>query len=220
MSDTFSPTTGVTNATSTTAPWNVAAPYLEQAFPEIVGAYGDQGRNQIEQQGLNSIYDRANMGNPLIPQSQEALSGFLTGNLAAGNPYLDATYDRAFGQGMKGINSQFSGAGRYGSGAHGIATADLGAKLGENIYGGAYNTDMANRMRAIQMAPGAANADYTDLNQMYGVGQKQYQTDQRGLNQYLTRLSGLGGLGSSGTSQQPYSGPSNADTIGKYLGYL
>lgn len=63
----------------------------------------------------------------------------LTSMSSARNPYMDALYADAAGEAAARIDSGFSGAGRYGSGAHENARADALADLAGQMYSHAYD---------------------------------------------------------------------------------
>jgi hypothetical protein len=95
----------------------------------------------------------------------------------AQNPYMDALYAEAAGEAAARIDSGFSGAGRYGSGAHENARADALADLASQMYSHAYDqqADAASQsanlyQQAVDSRLQAAQA----AGQLYnaGVGQQ------------------------------------------------
>jgi hypothetical protein len=84
---------------------------------------------------------------------------------AGQNPYLDSVLQTAQDKAAAGVNSQFSAAGRYGSGAQ---NAVLGQTLGDiqtNARMQDYNQQQQNQLSALQQLAGVAN-------QRAGIGQQ------------------------------------------------
>lgn len=183
---------------------------------------GTMALNQGVMQGVNSLSEIAydDQGNLIIPQyrapgalSQSSLAAmaarsqndplaglseqYYTDVLGGGsNPYLDAMYQKAAGKVRSGLSSQFEAAGRYGGSDHEIAMGGALGDLATNIYGGAYESDMARRERAAQVAP---SAGYENLLRQYSIGQMQdelgreeadwdYNAGMDAINQYLSAL--------------------------------
>lgn len=191
----------------------------------------------------NSITNILNDGTPQPGNS--TLNTFANPNNI--NPYLTAQYDAASKPVIDSINSQFSSAGRTGSTANQNALTSQLGNLSANIFSQGYdnaanrsitsandlNANAATRtgqqLQAGQLAPGLANNDYTDLQNLLSVGGAQDQQSQAQLNDLLQRwqytqqqpwsilnqyggaVSGLGGLmpaSSSGSSTQTQPGQS------------
>jgi len=159
---------GGSTSTSTTAPidrkyigagqsaalnW-LNSEYGPYGIPDLSGATragisGMQAQAPINTAFLNSAGGAAsNFANGSYVGSNPAY-GYLGGMAAGGatNPYLDATYNRAAGQVRDSLDSQFEGAGRYGSGMHQYDMGDALNNLATQLYGGAYD---ANQNRALQ----------------------------------------------------------------------
>lgn len=97
----------------------------------------------------------------LLPGTQQGwdaglktlLSTASGGNLGA-NPYLDSVLGTARNNAANAVNQQFSGAGRYGSGAHtGVLADRLGAIETQARYGD-YEKERANQLNAAQLLSG------------------------------------------------------------------
>ena len=185
-------------------------PYQGQRYADL---------NQTQNYGIGMVQNRAVNGSNTINNAESNLNQIINGNNY--NPYLDQMYGRAANQVANSVNSNFSSAGRYGSGAQNDV---LGKNLGDlatNIYGGAYAQDQANRLNAIQMAPTFGNQAYQDASQLLNVGQiqqdqaqnpldfkyQQYQEQQNLPYKQLAAMSGVFGsnLGSSSTTQNSQS---------------
>ena len=111
---------------------------------------------------LSDIYGQAQstFNSPYVNQAQQAAGPL---NQAAGGQYLDTlsgaympgseqfgnTMQAMYNQIRPGLDSQFSSAGRYGSGLHQIGAEDRMAQIGAGLYG-----DERNRqMQASQYGP-------------------------------------------------------------------
>ena len=146
-------------------------PYTGQRYADL---------NNTQNAGIGMIQNRALTGSATNANAENALNGVISNG--ATNPYLDAMYGKAATQVANSVNSNFSGAGRYGSGAQ----ADtLGRNLGDlatGIYGGAYAQDQNNKLQAIQMAPTFGNLAYKDAGQLLNAGQIQQDQSQKPLD--------------------------------------
>jgi hypothetical protein len=183
-------------------------------------AYTGQGYADLtdpQYAGIDMAVDRALGGSATNDNAESQLNQMISGT---SNPYLDDMYSQAAGQVSNSVNSNFSDAGRYGSGAH---TASLTKGLGDmatDLYGGAYAQDRANQLQAIGMAPGFANQAYTDASQLMSAGQTLQDQDQNNLDfdyeqfmaeqndpyQKLAAMSGVFGSNLGGSSTTTSSG--------------
>jgi hypothetical protein len=182
------------------------------------GVFGDSRVVPLSgqtEQALGMQEQRALAGSPLIQAAQQNAQGSLTGQL---NPALAGMIQQVQGQLRPGIDAQFAGGGRYGSGAHANAMASAATDAGTRLAYQDYNN-------AMQMAPGLAQQDYFDIGQLGAVGQareqqagaelqakmqkfyEQQQAPVNALQRYAALVSG-GNVGGTTTSQQPiYSNP-------------
>ena len=186
------------------------------------------------QAALQGTAARATNGSPLNAASSGYLQNVLGGDyLNAGNPYQGALDQSILGPVSANVNSQFSAAGRYGSGAHAgeLGTAEVNA-LAPYQYGN-YQQERANQQAAAGMAPNQAAQDYVDLGQLAAAGQQQDQYGQslvnanvdkwnynqnlpyNKLSQYMGLLNG-NNYGTQGTSTQTT--PSQGFNWGGLLG--
>ena len=112
--------------------------------------------------------------------AQQNINQTLGGGFLNSNPYLDDVFRDAtrnvkdsFSESvMPAINATFGGAGRTGSGTHGLtvgrAAGDLGdalAGMGANLYGGNYQQERGRQMQAL----GLGSQDY-QFGQNLGLG--------------------------------------------------
>lgn len=162
-------------------PWSGQQPYLSDTFAQAQRLYNSAGpdfypgstvapMSPMSDAAIKSIYERGMSGSPLTFAGGQNLADTLSGNYLNANPSLDATFNRAADQFKPRIDSMFSGAGRYGSGAHqGVMQEGLG-NLATDIYGQNYANERRNQLGAATLAPQYANQDYTDLQAAMGAG--------------------------------------------------
>jgi hypothetical protein len=199
---------------------------------------------------------RAMRGSPLLTGAQN-LTGTVMGGgflnpaaamldptargdyLASGNPYLSAALEPAIDR----VSGTFSGAGRYGSGAH--AAAMMGALAptyaqnyaserrnqlaAQGSLGDLAQQDLANRVAAASAAPGMAQADYADIGQLAKFGMAREQKTAEALADDIARfnfvqseeerrlqnyLSGVRGGTYGSSGTQPIFGDPTSSAIG------
>ena len=147
------------------------------------------GPSEATTQALQMAQQRATAGSPLLRSAQEQQLATIQGRGV--NPFLQGALSAAYQptveaaqQATRGLQSQASQAGRYGSGAMGqIAeqqAAGLGRGLGGSLSNLAYQSSEAEAQRqaaAIAGAPALAQADYTDIQALLkaGAGGEEYQ---------------------------------------------
>jgi hypothetical protein len=129
--------------------------------------------------GIGLIQQRALGGNPTFQNAEKNLNQVISGQE---NPYLDSAYNQAASKVSDSVNSNFSSAGRYGSGAHTDVLSENLGDLATNIYGGAYDADQGRRLQAIGQAPAFANQQYQDASQLLNAGQIQQDQAQNNLD--------------------------------------
>lgn len=179
-------------------------------------------QNQWTQNALQAQAGRAMQGSPLNAAAQGNLTSTLQGDfLGAGNPYfqnalnaairpIQQQYEQTV---MPGLDSTFSAAGRYGSGAHQNAAntgyqnymTAIGDTAGNMAYQN-YGDERQRQMQGMAMAPGLANQDYYDINQLGASGSAMDQYNQQLINADIAR--------------HDYNQNKNFDWTSKYLGVL
>lgn len=218
------------------------APYQQYRGKQVAGINQDQG------QAFDMVRQRATQGSPVSANANWNAANTLGGQYLdpSSNPWLSKTYDAAAGDMARNytnsvvpaVNSTFSQAGRYGSGAHREAFGDAGrtlnsglSNLGTQIYGQNYAQERGNQMNVMGMSPQLASADYADAQALVGSGDAQRAFQQENLtsdyNQWLLaqqapyqNLDVLGNaisttMGGGGQTTAYGRGGSNA---GQYLG--
>ena len=169
---------GNTTTVQKADPWEGQQPYLKDVFQQSQNFYnsgalapnyysGDTIASQSDwtTQANQMQADRALNGSASISTAQGAMDNIVSGNAMAGNtglnalnqmttavnPYSSALLNDAIGQANANIDSGFSGAGRYGSGAHENAKADSVADLTNQFYSNAYDQQMQAAQQAGQL---------------------------------------------------------------------
>lgn len=184
-------TPSITSTSATTKdPWAAATPYMKDALSQAQDLYqSGVGSEYYPGQtftpmgydtstALNQMRETAMAGDPLQGVATENLTSMMQGGV---NPYLQDMYDVGAQKIGENINSMFSGAGRYGSGAHTkLASEGLG-NFATGLFGGAYDADQNRRLQAIRMAPGLSANRYADADRLMGIGQtvEGYQDRER-----------------------------------------
>lgn len=112
------------------------------------------------------------------------------GSMLFSNPMLDATFNKAAEGVQNQVNAQFSGAGRYGSGAHqGTMTQGLN-DLATQLYGNAFETERGRQMQAAGMIQSGWESD---LARMLQGGQNFALNNQQAVANRFTGAEGLAG---------------------------
>lgn len=202
-------------------PWSGQIPYLlgdekkgiAGLFPESNRLYQSAGPLYFpgqtvagfapeREQALQAQAARARAGSPLTALGAAELGRTLGGEYLGANPHLQAAIDSA-SRGLTrnyqtatapGIDSAFSLAGRYGSGAHVSAhdaaqrnlATQLGDVAGNLVYQG-YGAERANMQNALNAIPAYAQADYADIGQLDAVGRAREAMAQALLNDQVAR---------------------------------
>lgn len=107
-------------------------------------------------QGINS--NIMNMQAGMNPVSNFMMPT-ANGSMLFSNPMLDATFNKAAQGVQNNVNAQFSGAGRYGSGAHqGVMQQGMN-DLATQMYGNAFETERGRQMQAAGMIQSGWESD-------------------------------------------------------------
>lgn len=162
-------TSGTTSgsATATKNPWEAATPLLgtildnaqkygadtsmftpsfSDATKNAAQSFINLGTNPTAQQGLlPSLISGAQQG---FGTGNQTLMTTASGGMLGSNPYLDSVLASASQKAADKVNSQFAGAGRFGSGAHtGVLGDTLGA-IETNARMQNYDTERARQLNA------------------------------------------------------------------------
>lgn len=141
--------------------------------------------SETTQTGLQALEQRAKMGNPLLGSAQQQLQGTIGGQYLSGNPFFQGAFAPAaqaattqFQKAIGDIGSAASKAGRYGSGAMGTLQDRASGQLAQQLSNTAgqlayqnYADERARQQAATMAAPGMAQADYQDIQNLLAAGQ-------------------------------------------------
>ena len=141
--------------------------------------------SQTTQTGLQALEQRAMQGSPLVGQAQQQIANTIGGNYLSGNPFFQGAFAPAaqaatqqFNTAIGDISSAASKAGRYGSGAMGTLQDRASGQLAQQLSNTAgqlayqnYADERARQQAATMAAPGFAQADYQDIQNLLAAGQ-------------------------------------------------
>ena len=141
--------------------------------------------SQQTQAALQAAQTRAATGSPLVPAAQQQLQRTIQGEYLGGNPFFQGAFapaaqaaERQYQGSVNQALSNFSRAGRYGSGAMTGALNQAGGEFARALTGTAgqlayanYADERARQQAALAAAPEMAAADYGDINKMLQLGQ-------------------------------------------------
>lgn len=238
---------GGSSSTTTTQPWSGQEPYLTDVMQQAQSLEGTPlqqysgetvaGFTPEQTLAQDLTTQRALTGNPLLGQAQQLTSDTLQGKYLDpnSNPWLEKSFQSAAGDvtnkflqtTMPEIKKAAIGAGAYGGSrqgvAEGIASTGLQDELGKvatGIYSPAYTQERSLMGQAATQAPALAEADYTDISKLAGVGEEKqgmqqslddaakqaYQFTQTEPWNRLGMYSNLVSGGQGGTTAGTYSG--------------
>lgn len=247
---------GNTKTKTTTEPWSGVKPYLLSGYQDAQDLYNKGApsyypgqttapMSSYTQNALDATAQRAAYGSDVNRAAQGQITGTANGDYLNSNSYLQGAINAAVqpitnafsSEVMPGIDSNFSSAGRYGSGLQGQAYSDAEQNLAQQIGNVSsqmayqnYGDERQRQMQASALAPSAAQTDYTDLGMLGQAGQGYDQYNQNlinadiqkynynnnaqwnFLNDYIGLLNGATGGSSTTTGQQPGSTAGGAIT--------
>lgn len=155
--------------------------------PNMLQYYPGQtyvGPSEQTKAAMAAAQQRAMMGNPLTPAAQSTALQTIQGQFLGPNPYMQQALQPGFEAAQRqyegSVNqalSNFSRAGRYGSGAMTGALNQAGGEYARALTGAAgqlgyqnYADERARQQAMIGAAPGLAGADYSDIQQLANLG--------------------------------------------------
>lgn len=126
---------------------NFTPTYSDATRAGVAGLQGVAG-NPLAAEGANRTLADGTLGGYGAGRDQlmRTASGQMLGQ--GGNPYLDQVLQTARQRAADSVNGQFSGAGRYGSGAHTGVLADRLGAIETDARMKDYNTERANQLAA------------------------------------------------------------------------
>lgn len=206
--------------------------YYEEAAKASQGLYGEgapeffPGSTFVpfspeSELAMQAQTNRAITGSPLTQAAQDQTLSNIRGDYLSGSeflrPALDAEYARIGGN----VNSQFATQGAYGSSANQQVLAREQAKAANQALLENYGRERGIQQAAIAQAPAMAQQDYYDIGALREVGQSredlfgrqlqdqleryQYESarDATSLDDYIRRITGLGGNFQTQTTTVP-----------------
>lgn len=173
--------------TTTNAPPSWAAPIFKQAGADAQNLYNSgQGGNVYQGQRVGDLSGQTmggvnGMNNAMNMYGSDAVNRLATGQTSSGTNLADMASGKmignnsAFNDALQNtlnntattINSNMSGAGRYGSGAHtGVMSSQLG-QVATGAMANQYNQDVQNMMTANGQIDSANQGQLNSLNNLY-----------------------------------------------------
>lgn len=134
--------------------------------------------------GLNMIQNRALGGSPEEQAARSQFTRTLSGEYMSpdANPWLKQNVDTAMGQAASRVNAQFGGS-NYGTSANQEQLARTLGEVSGQMYGQNYANEREAQQRMASLYPQFAGIDYTNAQQLLGVGDIYRQESQNVLNQ-------------------------------------
>lgn len=189
-----------------------------------------------QEMALRGMEQRALAGSPITAAAQQNAANVLGGSfLMGGNPYLQQAIQNASQPTIDAVQSQFSAAGRLGSGANMDVLSRNVGQIAQNMAFANYGDERQRQMQVLGMAPQLAAQDYADFNALAGVGDARRQQAQAELQDQVNRwnfeqnvpsdklgkymaLVGGGQFGSTGTDTRPVFSNPLAEGLGLATG--
>ena len=160
--------------------------FIRPYYQEAIDASQDLYQSALPNYFPNNTY----VATPAETQTALALA---TNRATAGNPLLNQSQTQALFNQMSGdvaskVNSQFTKAGRFGSGANQEILADSLGNLANQVYGDQYNRERQNMVNATQIAPQLGEMDYNDIQRLNQVGDTREGIEQVKLQDAISRF--------------------------------
>lgn len=186
-------------STTYTEPSTFQKPYLSYGFSEARKLYGQPiqyfpgktiaGFSPEQLQAQTLATQRALAGSPEIAAGSQELRGILSGKYLTpeSNPYLGYYVSRAYESALPQLDTTAIQAGRYGSGAWGLAKGRTMADIASEIYGSAYQQERQNMLQALNLAPAFSEAAWGDISRLAEVGAEKQQMEQALINEQIAR---------------------------------
>jgi hypothetical protein len=203
-------------ATNTSEPWAEQKPYITGAFSDAKKLYDAPGPSYFpgstvagfspeQTKSFDMTMARATEGNKTMNAAEGWAQDTLAGKYS-GDPYQGQVFNNISSQVMPKVNSQFTGAGRYGSGAHaGTATRALTESFAP-YASQMYQQGMDRMQAAAGMAPMFAQDDYNDIGAIQGVGDMKQRLAQGEIDDAKARYD--------------YAQDLPANKLGQYMGFI
>lgn len=187
--------------TTSTEPSEFIRPYYEQAINTAQDLFEGTAPNFFPNQtyvgfapetetALNLATARATAGNPLLNQAQTEASKILSGDYLSPttNPFTTALFNQMADDVTSKVQSQFSKAGRLGSGANQEILADSLGRLANQVYGDQFDRERQIQAQTMTTAPGLGAMDYDDIARLQQVGAEKESLEQAKLQDAIARF--------------------------------
>jgi len=191
---------GEAKTVSNVEPWETQIPYLSKGFERAESLYQAPGPNYFPGQtyvdfspqtdlALKAQEARAKAGSPLMGQANTEMLKQLKGDYLdpTSNPFITNLYNKLAGDVTSGVQSQFTSAGRLGSGANQEVLAGALGDLGTQLYGQNYMAERANMNNALMAAPQMSQTDYDDILRLRQVGAEREGLQEAALADAMNR---------------------------------
>lgn len=223
------------------APWKEQEPYLKSALQRAESLYNSPGPqffpgstvagfSPTQQQAQQLGIQRATGGNQTMGASEDYARRAIGGDFLNSGDQNGMVFQNIQSKIMPAVNSQFSSAGRYGSGLHADTATRAMTEAYAPIAMDNFQRERQMQQDMAQYAPQYAADDWQNIAAMDAIGGQQQQLAQSELDDAVARWSynadlpynklaqyvGLigGNWGGQTTSQQPYNQPSLLSQLG------
>lgn len=147
------------------------------AVSNLQGVMGNGGLSQMQTGAAGNIGQALQGFNQNMSKAQDYLNPYASGQyLQQTNPYFEQAVGNAMQKASEVANRQFSGAGRYGSGAHSGVLGDTLGKISTDAYANEYARQQQNQLSAIgqmgNFATAGLQGNLTGEGQLAGIGQQ------------------------------------------------
>jgi len=148
-----------------TDPWKPAQPYIIKGMEQTNRVFDQQQpileqNSRLAQEAYRQLAPGAFGPNPMVSEGQGFLSRTLAGDYLDSNPWLDSYVGDVLGDVGDQVRSEFSQAGRYGSGYNQSVLARELARASTAIRGQEYGQERGRQMQAAGMIPALRSAEY------------------------------------------------------------
>lgn len=185
-------------------PWEPAQPYILQGLQQTQRVF-DQNQPQLDKYAGAAFdtYGRLAPGAERgIASSQDLVNRTIGGEYLRGNPYADQVWNGIADDVTRGVQSQFTAGGRFGSGQNSSVLARELARAGSQFRYNDYNNERDRQMQAVGAAQDLMRGNQATLDQAanlpwIGVGAQTGNVRQasQGYGTTTTTQNGAGMLG-------------------------
>ena len=192
-----------TNVTTTTSsePSEFIKPYFQQAIdygqdlfesqtPQFFPMATYTGFAPQTETALQLAQARAIGGNPLLGSAQGEVNKILQGDYLSptSNPFLQNVAQQVADNVTSQVQSQFTRAGRLGSGANQEILAKQLADSQNRLFADNFAAERQRQFDATQLAPQLAQADYDDISRLGQVGAAREDLEMAKLQDAIARF--------------------------------